>query len=70
MRRATGTAYFDDLRIAAEGSDQNLVTNGSFEDVETVPLHWKGWIIDDHALVLAHWRAFCDQEHIGEHVKH
>jgi len=70
IRSATGTVYFDDLRITVEGSDQNLVANSSFEEVETAPLHWKGWIIDDHAEVLAHWRAFCGQEHIGERVKH
>jgi hypothetical protein len=68
MRRATGTAFFDDFAATVEGSDKPLVENGSFEKVTDKPLRFTGWIIDDDSLILAHWRAFCEQEQIGTHL--
>ena len=61
MRLATGTVWLDQLSFKPEGEDRELIVNGDFEQGDVHPPRWDGWMIDDHSVVLAHWRRFCGQ---------
>ena len=65
MRRATGTVYYDALSVRRQGAADELVVNGDFEKGALQPPHWDDWLLDDHAVLLAHWRQFCREEGIG-----
>ena len=68
MGAATGTAWFDELSFKRSGSEEELLSNGDFEEAGFDPPTFSGWRIEDDAALRSHWRHICDENRIGVDV--
>ncbi len=67
LRYASGTVWFADAALC-DSAGKNLLTNGAFTQGRETPLQITGWYVEDDSAIARQWRAFCNQEHIGDAV--
>ena len=65
---ATGTVWYDAISFKRSGADDELLTNGDFEQAQLNPPSFASWRIEDDAALRSHWRHICDEWRIGMDV--